>query len=432
MDVNKKMMIAGQKLWDISQGPVKQLAPLCRKIAVEGSVLLKNDSILPFKKGEKIAVFGRIQETYIKSGTGSGGLVQVEKIPCIIESLQKNDTFEIDETLAQCYKDWVIEHPFDNGHGWATEPWCQEEMPVDEKLAEMTASRNDAALILIGRTAGEDKDNSTDKGSYYLTDREEELLLNVTKAFERVAVILNVGNLIDLSFMDKYRIGAVMYVWQGGQEGANALVDMLAGKASPCGKLPDTQAFSVESYPSYHNFGCPQKVYYQEDIYVGYRYFETFAKEKVRYPFGYGLTYTEFDTSCSANVCDEKIVVTAQVKNVGTFPARQVVQIYYGAPCGMLGTPDRQLAAYKKTKELQPEESETLIISFDIRNMASYDDSGSTGYPNCYVLEAGEYQIYAGTDVHSAKWVFTYHLQETIVTEQLEEVLTGRSPLNVM
>ena len=192
MKIDKETIIAGKRLWDTVPGPVKDLAPLCRKIAAEGSVLLKNDNVLPFKKGEKIAVFGRIQETYIKSGTGSGGLVNVEQVPCILTSLRENGIFEIDETLALRYVEWIEEHPFDNGHGWATEPWCQEEMAVDCRLAEKAASRNDAAVIIIGRTAGEDKDNSTEKGSYYLTGQEEEMIANVTAFFDRVAVILNV------------------------------------------------------------------------------------------------------------------------------------------------------------------------------------------------------------------------------------------------
>ncbi len=443
MKIDKETIIAGKRLWDTVPGPVKDLAPLCRKIAAEGSVLLKNDNVLPFKKGEKIAVFGRIQETYIKSGTGSGGLVNVEQVPCILTSLRENGIFEIDETLALRYAEWIEEHPFDNGHGWATEPWCQEEMAVDCRLAEKAASRNDAAVIIIGRTAGEDKDNSTEKGSYYLTGQEEEMIANVTAFFDRVAVILNVGNLVDLGFMDRYPVGAVMYVWQGGQEGANALADLLAGKVSPCGKLPDTQARTVESYPSYHNFSYPKKAYYQEDIYVGYRYFETFAKEKVRYPFGYGLTYTTFDVSCTAalrgdrntvtavsseGTVADKITVTAEVKNTGTFPARQVVQVYYGAPCGRLGTPEKQLIAYQKTKELQPGESETLTMRFAVDAMASYDDSGITGNPSCYVMEAGDYGIYAGTDVRVAEKIFVYSLAETMVTKQLEEALTGSEP----
>ena len=300
MQIDKSTVIAGKKLWEINPGPVKELKPLCRKMAAEGSVLLKNDGVLPFSQGEKIAVFGRTQETYIKSGTGSGGLVRVEKDPCIIESFRENGVFKIDEELWAEYKTWIEKNPYDNGHGWATEPWSQKEMPLSDKLIQSAAERNDAAVIIIGRTAGEDKDNSYTKGSYCLSDEEDAMIKKVTASFNKTVVVLNVGNLIDLSFTDIYPVSAVLYVWQGGEEGANALADMLSGKTSPCGKLPDTQVLKAEDYPYFDKFGDKNECIYEEDIYVGYRYFETFAKDKVRYPFGYGLTYTRFETEYSA------------------------------------------------------------------------------------------------------------------------------------
>lgn len=423
MHINKEVIIQNQKLWEIKPGPVKELVPLCRKLAAEGSVLLENNGVLPLEKGAKIALFGRTQETYIKSGTGSGGLVRVEKAPCILDSFRENGLFNIDEELAQIYAEWVEENPFDNGHGWATEPWSQKEMPLSDDLVKSASMRNDVAVIVIGRTAGEDKDNSYTNGSYCLTSDEISMIEKVTAEFKETVVILNVGNLIDLSFMDEYDVSALLYVWQGGQEGANALADMLSGKISPCGKLPDTQTQKADDYPYFNNFGDIKESIYEEDIYVGYRYFETFAKEKVRYPFGFGLTYTEFKTDYTAKEENGKFIITANVKNIGDFTSREVVQIYFGAPCGKLGTPEKQLVAYKKTKELKPNETETLEITFDINDMSSYDDSGITGNQFCYVLEAGNYKIYAGTNVRNSECVFTYEQAKTVVIKKLEQIM---------
>ena len=423
MFIDKNTEIQNIKLWETKPGPVKELLPLCRKLAAEGSVLLENNGVLPFNKGTKVALFGRIQETYIKSGTGSGGLVRVEKVPCILDSFRENGIFSIDEELAQVYAEWTKENPFDNGHGWATEPWSQVEMPLSDELVKSVSERNDVAVIILGRTAGEDRDNSYTEGSYSLSLEEVEMIEKVTENFKETVVVLNVGNLIDLSFMDKCNVSALLYVWQGGQEGANALADMLSGKISPSGKLPDTQTKRADDYPYFENFGDKNESIYEEDIYVGYRYFETFAKDKVRYPFGFGLTYTQFETEYTANEENGKISVTATVKNVGNFTSREVVQIYFGAPCGKLGTPAKQLIAYKKTRELKPNETETLKIAFDVADMSAYDDSGVTGNEFCYVLEAGSYGIYAGTDVRNSECVFTYYLKENVVTQKLEQVM---------
>lgn len=423
MIIDKNIEIQGKKLWETQPGPVKELIPLCRRLAAEGSVMLHNNGVLPFGNGTRVAIFGRTQETYIKSGTGSGGLVRVVKAPCILDSFRENGIFSIDEKLAQVYTDWINENPFDNGHGWATEPWSQKEMPLSDELIKSTADRNDVAVIIIGRTAGEDRDNSNADGSYRLSQEETKMIEKVTTAFKQTVVVLNVGNLIDLSFMDKYNVSALLYVWQGGQEGANALADMLSGKISPCGKLPDTQTQKADDYPYFDNFGDQNESIYQEDIYVGYRYFETFAQDKVRYPFGFGLTYTKFETEYTAKEENGKILISATVKNIGSFPSKEVIQIYFGAPCGKLGKPAKQLVAYKKTKELAPCESQCLVISFDITDMKSYDDSSITGNEFCYVLEQGEYKIYAGTDVRNSELIYSFNMDETIVLEKLEQIM---------
>lgn len=176
----------------------------------------------------------------------------------------------------------------------------------------------DAAIVVVGRTAGEDQDNKNEAGSYLLTDTEKEMVEKVSKAFARTIVVLNVGNIIDMKWVKECNPAAVLYVWQGGQEGGNGVADVLMGRVNPCGKLTDTIAENIEDYPSQSCFGDLTRNEYKEDIYVGYRYFETFAKEKVLYPFGFGLSYTTFAVTAEAEEKDvDNVTVTATVENTG-------------------------------------------------------------------------------------------------------------------
>lgn len=408
---------------------------LCKMAAAEGTVLLQNgDNLLPLNKGTHLAVFGRMQTAYYRSGTGSGGGVRLKEIPCILNSLRANDDLILDEDLINIYTEWVKENPFDDGGGvWAGEPWCQKEMPLDLEVVKNAASKNDVALVIIGRTAGEDHDNADEKGSYRLTDDEEQMLDLVCGNFEKVVVALNVGNPIDLTFMDKYdNIKSVLYIWQGGMEGANAFAEILSGKMYPSGKLSDTQVLSLDEHPTSNSFGNTGKIIYDDDIYVGYRYFETFAKENVRYPFGYGLSYTEFDTSYSGDIDGDFITITANVKNTGNFCGKEIIEVYFEAPDSDMGSPSRQLVGFAKTKELAPEESEELTIRFPINQMSAFDDTGVTGNKSCYVLLKGDYQIFAGADVRSAKCIFTYNVPSVMVTEQLSSAMAPYINLEVI
>ncbi len=399
--------------------PVAELPAICRKIAADGIVMLKNDGVLPYKKGETVSVFGRTAFDYLANGTGSGGLVHTKYKTNIIDGFRAQRAVKLYAPLIKDYEKWLSENPFDKGHGWATEPWYQKEYVLDEEKIEKAAANSDAALIVIGRLAGEDKDNDAVPGSYLLTEDEEELIRRVTAKFSRVAVALNVGNIIDMSFVEKYSVGAVLYLWQGGQEGGSAAADVLCGKISPSGKLPDTVVKNIDLHPAHKNFGSDFANIYAEDIYVGYRYFETFAENDVLYPFGFGLSYTEFDISVTdAHAANGKIFINALVKNIGDCRGREVVEIYYGAPNGKLGQPKKQLIAYKKTKLLAPGAVETVKISFPISNMKSYDDGGVTGHPSCYVMEAGDYTVYAGSDVRSAAPVYTYKQNSLRVIEK--------------
>lgn len=408
----------------------KKYAALARQAAAEGCVLLKNDEhALPIQKGERVSVFGRIQFTYYKSGTGSGGMVNAPYVTNIFDSLKACEGVQINEELEQVYRSWITENPFDLGQGWAQEPWCQKEMPVSQELAKKAAESSDLAVIVLGRTAGEDKDNSASEGSYNLTKEEEALLEVVCKYFTRTAVVLNVGNIIDMKWVDRFDPKAVLYVWQGGMEGGNAAAEVLTGAVTPSGKLSDTIAEDINDYPSTKDFGDPDRNFYTEDIYVGYRYFETFAKEKVKYPFGFGLSYTTFDVQVTAaRVEDLTVQLEVLVRNTGDVSGKEVVQAYVCPPQGRLGKPVRNLAAFGKTTELAPGEGEDLVLTFDLKKTASYDDSGITGHKSCYVLEEGVYDVYVGTDVRSAKLVLSDELEKLLVVEECTEALAPVLP----
>lgn len=418
--------------------PLEGFDVCCRRAAAEGAVLLKNErEMLPLRKGERVALFGRIQKDYYRSGTGSGGAVNVAYTTNLLDSLRACEELTVDEELAQLYENWIASHPFDDGGGeWAAEPWSQEEMPVDEETVRRAAERADKALVVFGRTAGEAKDYEDVPGGYRLSEEELALLDAVTGAFPRTAVILNVSCIIDMSFLDRTYVNppaAVLYVWHGGQEGGRAAADVITGQVSPCGKLADTIARNLADYPSSANHGSRTENIYQEDIYVGYRYFETFAPGKVRYPFGFGLSYTDFElTPFPVRVEGEQLWVRVRVKNTGeVYAGREVVQVYFGAPQGKLGRPVRELAGFAKTRLLAPGEEEEVTVRFPVSDMAAYDDGGYTGNKSCYVLESGCYRLWAGVNCRDLMSLSVtmpdgeitdgYRVEELRVTQRLEE-----------
>ena len=400
---------------------LEKYAALARQAVAEGCVLLENEGqALPLRDGERVAVFGRMAFHYYKSGLGSGGLVNTRYVVGILDALKECEGVHLDEKLMGIYEDWIMENPYDEGQGWGRVPWCQKEMDVTEEMLDC-ARRDDVSLVVIGRTAGEDQDNNAKAGSYCLTETEENMIRRVCEVSERTVVVLNVGNIIDMSWVEKYRPQAVLYVWQGGQEGGNGVADVLTGKVCACGKLTDTIAADIKDYPSTENFGDPFKNYYKEDIYVGYRYFETFARDKVLYPHGDGLSYTTFEMKAEVlkNTGDE-ITLSVTVSNTGEVRGKEVVQVYVKVPQGKLGNPARKLIGFAKTKELAPEEQEEICIVIPKYDMASYDDSGVTGHKSCYVLEEGCYEVFVGSDVRSAVSVGCYE-EEFRVIEELEE-----------
>lgn len=420
--------------------PLEGFAEFSRTVAAEGAVLLKNEGqALPIRKDENVSVFGRIQVNYYRSGTGSGGSVHVAYTTNLLDGLRSKKGLTVNEELAVVYEKWIEENPFDDGGKvWAAEPWNQKEMPLTDEIVSQARSKSSKAIVVIGRTAGEDQDNVDAPGSYRLTEDEKAMLKHVTNHFEQTIVVLNVSNIMDMSWLNDesyvHPIQSVIYSWHGGMEGGNAIADVLAGDVTPSGKLTDTIAYSIEDYPSTSNYGNEFKNLYQEDIYVGYRYFETFRPEKVQFEFGYGLSYTTFTTKAEdakliSHHGENSIKVNVTVTNTGTtYAGKEVVQIYYEAPQGQLGKPAKALVAFGKTNLLQPGESQRLTVSFPVDSMASYDDAGVTGHASAYVLEAGTYRLYVGTSVKNVEHVSIdgqdgYVVETIQLVEQLQEAM---------
>jgi beta-glucosidase len=396
----------------------KEYAGIARAMAAEGCVLLRNENAaLPIRKNEKAAVFGRIQLDYYKSGTGSGGMVNAPYTVNIVEGLEAGGRVQLDAELLSKYRAWHAEHPFDKGVGWGNEPFSQKEMPVSDGEIAAAAERCDIALVIFGRSSGEDRDAEAVRGSWLLSEDEETLLAGVTRRFRRTAVLLNTGAVMDMSWVEKYRPQAVMYVWQGGQEGGNGVADVLTGVVSPSGRLADTIAADIADYPSTAFFGDPKVACYAEDIYVGYRYFETCAPQKVLYPFGFGLSYTCFEQKIVDFAASGKeIRVGVEVMNSGDRAGKEVVQVYYEPPQGKLSKPRRNLIRFGKTNLLAPGESQRLTFLFSVEEMASFDDTGATGNASCFVLEEGDYAVYAGSSVRDAVCAGSHHQAALKVT----------------
>lgn len=399
--------------------PRKEMSDACRRAGAEGTVMLKNDGVLPLSKTGSTAFFGRVQRDYFYVGYGSGGDVNPDYLVSPMDALEARGDIAYDKALADRYRLWCqanVPPVMD----WAQWPTCHPEMELSEEVVRAAAQRNDAAVVILGRAMGEAMDNRPEPGGYYLTEAEKALLAQVTAAFRKVCVVVDAGNIMDLSWVEEYPIGALVYAFQGGMESGNALMDVLYGDAQPGGRLTDTVPRHYEDAPSYGHFGGRDFNEYREDIYVGYRYYETFARDKVLYPFGFGLSYTTFRVESAAAAWHTSWDLRIQVTNTGSRPGRQVVQVYVEAPQGKLGKAARVLADYWKTPELAPGQSAAVSLWIDLKSLASFDDSGITGHPYAYVLEAGTYRLYVGTDVRSASLAGRLFLEEQTLTAQLE------------
>lgn len=421
----------------------KEHIALSKRAAEEGMVLLKNENqLLPLAKGSKVALFGKGTFDYVKGGGGSGD-VHCFYVRNLYEGIKELGAQEVFEPLADFYRENVQEQ-YANG----AVPGMTVEPELDEKLTAAARMFTDTAIVTFSRFSGESWDRSSVEhyeehdpwdnsnsmpqlsgkifpdGDFYLTTAEKTMLSQVTSHFEKVIVLLNIGGMIDLSILkEDDQIGAVLWMGQGGMEGGLAAAEALCGDVNPSGKLVDTYTGNINDYPSTENFHESfEYVDYYEDIYVGYRYFETIpgAAEKVCYPFGFGLSYTKFAVKVvKAGKEGDDIEIVAEVVNTGDRAGKEVVQAYYSAPQGVLGKPARVLAAFKKTRELLPGESQVLTLTFAVNSMASYDDLGKVA-KSAYVLEKGDYEFYVGTSVRDAeKLDYELVLEHDVITEQL-------------
>lgn len=426
---------------------------LSRRAAGEGMVLLKNESdTLPLNRGARVALFGKGSIDYVKGGGGSGE-VTVAYTRNLYEGLkikEEEEKIHIFHELSRFYEK-EMQRQYKEG----AVPGMSREPKLPAALLEAARNYTDTAIITISRFSGEGWDRKCqvnedgyalyevevqqmelsasifENGDFYLTKSEQKLVETVKENFKKVILVLNVGGFIDTSwFKDCEEISAVLMAWQGGMEGGLAMADILCGDVNPSGRLTDTFAVALEDYPFVNDFHkSVHYVDYTEDIYVGYRYFETVpgAYEKVNYPFGFGLSYTDFEiTPSEIAQKDGTIEIKALVTNVGKRAGKEVVQVYYQVPQGKLGKPCRELIAFSKTDELQPGESVMLSMSFAVKDMASYDDLGKI-CASSYVLEAGNYYFYMGNNVRNVqKLDFTYSLEESVVVEKLSSRVAPR------
>ena len=380
---------------------------LARKAAAEGFVLLENDGTLPLKE-KRIALYGAGARMTVKGGTGSGAVR--ERYSVTIEQGLINAGYEIASTP------WLDR--FDRFYADTYETYRQEQedrvkgmqnfyqilgtvrpfqhptgIPITEEDVE--ASGCDTALYVLARQAGEGNDRVDEQGDYRLDDVEWENLEFVSAHYKNLVVIVNCGGVIDLSFLDKLHVSALVYFVQGGEEGGNALADVLSGKKNFSGRLATSWAYRFEDIPSNTTYsylgGDKYNQKYNEGIYVGYRFFDSFGV-KPRYRFGYGLSYTSFAASLIGIVPENgEISVKAAVKNAGERAGLEAMLLYASVPFGETGAEAKRLVAFAKTKELQPGEEETVALSIALRELSCYDETQAA-----WVLRAGDYPLFLG------------------------------------
>lgn len=403
----------------------------CCTVAGEGIVLLRNeDHILPLAD-RKLAVFGATQ---LGAQIANEGIkVDFENSVGISEALMKRN-IPIDEELYDSYCAWrrqFVRRTYGEWRNMHVVP----EMEISFGQVKASKERGaDTAVIVLTRASYENSDMNIEVGDYILSGTEMNMIRNVCSVYEDVILLLHIGCSIDLGFLEECKIKGILYLNHLGVNGNLAMADIMTGAINPSGKLPVSLAKHFMDYPSSANFGQQGGGLlqdYKEDIYVGYRYFETFAgaDRNLVFPFGYGLSYTTFA------VTDEKfteedgvITVSARVENTGDTAGKQVLQLYYASPDisdgAVLSGPQKQLCGFEKTRLLAPGESELVTFSLKADSMASFDDVGVLGAPSAWVMEKGIYKIMLGTDSHAAYIVGTHAEPATRVLECCHAIVT--------
>ena len=420
-------------------------AQVSRMAAAEGMVLLKNNNALPVKSNRKVAAFGNTSYDIIAGGTGSGDVNKAYTISVIQgltgagfaleESLQKNYSFYIADAKAKRTKP----------RGFFDVPKPIEEFDVSVDVISQKANESDVAVITIGRNAGEGADRKLEN-DFYLSEKEKTLIKNVATAFhakgKKVIVILNIGGVIEVKSWSDHA-DAILLAWQPGLEAGNAIADIISGKVNPSGKLATTFPADYRDVPSAKNFPgkeftdqatgtgfgrqVPAEVTYEEGIYVGYRYYNTFHVEPA-YEFGYGLSYTNFKYSnlkLSSPVFNGKISATVTVTNTGSVAGKEIVQLYVSAPHKKMDKPSEELKAFAKTGLLRPGQSETITFNLSLADLASFDSKSSS-----WIAEAGKYTISIGASSKNIRQSATFTLGKDMVVEKDHKVLLPQTTIN--
>ena len=416
------------------------LRRLSARAAAEGMVLLENSGILPLRPGMKLALFGRGSRYTIKGGTGSGDVNSRNTVT--VDAGLRAAGFQVvntayldqyDRAYAESVEDWKERIYRELGgerdprklyHAHATLTPALPDLPIPPEAVREA----EAVVYVITRVSGEFADRRAEKGDYYLSDREEEELRILGGFGLQVVVLLNVGGIMDLSFVDTCRVDALLLMSQAGSESGTAVADILSGRVNPSGRLTDTYALRYEDYPSSatfsHRNGNLTEEFYTEGIYVGYRYFDSFGV-RPRYPFGYGLSYTSFSGEvCSAALRGTRLEVGVKVRNTGACAGKHVVQLYAACPSGELATEQKRLVAFGKTGLLAPAGEETLHLAFDLRQLASYHEGRSA-----WILQAGAYGVFAGENAGALTPAVCLRLDQTVDLEQLTPICEMKEAL---
>ncbi|MCQ2436133.1 MAG: glycoside hydrolase family 3 C-terminal domain-containing protein [Clostridia bacterium] len=396
---------------------MEKYVSLSKKVAAGGCVLLKNDGTLPVSG--TVAVYGRGCYGYITAGSGSGGSVNIERNPDFFHALVRHGT-QTDSVLREYYDTLNACHPLIHSDRWNGTPISWDECGVPDKVIEKI-DPSATAIVYISRYAGEDRDMPADKGGYYLNDGEEALLAAVCSHHKKVAVCLNISGIIDMSFVDKYNVGALLIAFPGGEYGDDAVAEVILGERSPYGKLPMTIPISLADHPADRGFYENDKVIYHDDIYVGYRYFTT-ADKPVRFPFGYGLTYTSFDNSATVRADRKNAVITVESENTGTVDCESVIEIYMSYPECKPGTPKRVLCAFTNLGIIKTGEKRSAELYVDTDDFAIYDEYGDYE-KNAFILPHGNYTFYLGNSADDTTEIGSITLKNDITVEKTNEAL---------